>query len=1705
MFKTIFSFMRSVITSKYSGVLTPTTAVGPQYTAVMVTASTPIDIVSSPDSKNIYIPGSAVLNQYIKYYNGIVAPLVPASISITTAGGNGVCASSDGLFVYANGGATMNMFSRDTTTGVLSVLTTALVTTNTGGNCCISPDGLFVYAGNNSTGTTVYMFSRDTSTGILTAGTSSTVTGGAGSSYMSPDGLNVYSLGTNIIYVNSRNTSTGILSPTSTNAITGNTSLTISPDGLNVYAVGTSTTYVFNRNTSTGALSAGTPSSVTSGSGNTPYMCSISHDNKNAYITNRTGNYIAQYSRATSTGVLTDLGVNMSINLSTTDPRHIYSTPDGKIVQVYCYTPSRLVYFNRDTSTGLLSQIQTESYIPISASPASPVITADGLFAYVTSSGLVYQFSRDISTGNLTPLTTATAGTSAASIVITADGLFAYVGNYGALTISQYSRSTSTGLLTPLSSPTIATSQGGSAITMSADQKFIYAACYGIASQPGVGTGTTVNIYSRDTSTGLLTNTGASGTTGAGSQDPKISPDGLFLYTANYGAAGAGTTISMMSRNTSTGALGAKTDVSAGAGTGPAGIAFSADGAFAYVGNRLSNTIGIYTRNTSTGALTLSSTIASGILGTTGLMGPTIVDDEYLYFAHISSHTAAIFSRDTSTGALTALGNFETFGGTSGWNTSPDGKYFYITGTTTFGLIKYSRDTSTGLIGLIPNAPQNSLATGTSPKGMAISPLGDSIYVCNSTLLNLSQFSRNTTTGVLATVGTFGTGSVPNGVTVSPDGKNVYIASSGVGVATYNRNTSTGVLTGGATILGPLPYKIVISSDGLNVYTTSGTTSGVVYQYTRNTSTGALTQLSNTPVTQGSPYGISISPDAKTVYVCNSAAGNISHYSRDTSTGNITLIAGPIQTVTGSLPRGMAISPDGANLYCTSFGANFYQYARNTISGELSYFASGTNTSLPINFKISADGLFGYIVNSGSVFISLYSRSTSTGLLNFVSSVSGGTSPYDMIIASNAIHVYDTDTTGNLIYFFTRNTSTGVLTASSSQATGTSPKGICMSADGLHVYSANYGGNNITRVIRNTSTGAISSPVNYAISGVAPTGMCISPDGLHVYAASYPVSYLARNTSTGALSGGGTIAGGAQPYDIKITSNGLFVYVSSVSDNTIWQYSRNTSTGVLTSLTPASLLIAATSPGNILLSPDEKLLYVSNYWSNTISTYNRDTSTGLLTAQTKVANLITMAASATPKGIIVSPDGLHVYVCNSALSNLSGFSRNTTTGLLTNLSVSTYSTGSTPTEVAISPSGLHVYVINYNATGVINQLSRDTTTGLLTAGTTYTSLVGASPGQGKVSADGNSFYVAGYAAAAGTVVYQFTRNTSTGAIAAMGAPSVTASTAPYAIAITPDNTGVYVTTTSGGVGGIQQYTRNTSTGALTSVGFFSTGGTASNIFGIVSSPDSNYIYSTGNGVIYQQSRNTSTGALSALSPASVATGAGVNYLSISADGNFLYATDDEKYSNYTYVHSVNLLTGALGAGVAFANSGQNPYANVVSPDGNFLYTVNKSSNTVTTMSRNTSTGAVSLVMQDFALAISAGQTPYEMVISSDGKFAYATENTNSRIYQYSRDTTTGVLASLSIQYVNTGSTPYGLKISPDGTSLYVACSAIGGVYEYSRDTITGLLSALTPVFVSSVVTAGTTYTPIDIVVSPDSTMVYVDNSGANNILQFTRN
>ncbi len=247
------------------------------------------------------------------------------------------------------------------------------------------------------------------------------------------------------------------------------------------------------------------------------------------------------------------------------------------------------------------------------------------------------------------------------------------------------------------------------------------------------------------------------------------------------------------------------------------------------------------------------------------------------------------------------------------------------------------------------------------------------------------------------------------------------------------------------------------------------------------------------------------------------------------------------------------------------------------------------------------------------------------------------------------------------------------------------PTAIILSADGHHAYAASATKNAVLRFDRDSVTGALSGAVSYKITstGFAQAKLAgvqdikLSADGLYLYVAAMTdnaVTVLARNPADGNLSfvesqvQGGAISNLKKPFRLAISADGAQVYVLAQESGAVVRFNRASSTGQLSFVGSIDQtqpnLSALSSPGGIVMSPDGAQVYVTARMGNALLSFDRDTTV----ASPDFGKLTWRSTHAGgPAGIVlglqgafgvdISPDGKQVYVAAQADNAVSWFDR----------------------------------------------------------------------------------------------------------------------------------------------------------------------------------------------------------------------------------------------------------------------------------------------------------------------------------------------------------------------------------------------------------------------------------------------------------------
>ncbi|MGD0061706.1 MAG: beta-propeller fold lactonase family protein [Verrucomicrobiia bacterium] len=216
------------------------------------------------------------------------------------------------------------------------------------------------------------------------------------------------------------------------------------------------------------------------------------------------------------------------------------------------------------------------------------------------------------------------------------------------------------------------------------------------------------------------------------------------------------------------------------------------------------------------------------------------------------------------------------------------------------------------------------------------------------------------------------------------------------------------------------------------------------------------------------------------------------------------------------------------------------------------------------------------------------------------------------------------------------------------------------------------------------------------------------------------------------------------------------------------------------------------------------------------------------------------------------------------------------------------------------------------------------------------------------------------------------------------------------------------------------------------------------------------------------------------------------------------ASSQSTISMYTIAPTSGLLTPTAPATVP---TGWFPQEIAIDPLGRFVYTANTDDSTVSMFTINQTTGVLTPTTPASVSTLVSGEMlsqPNFLTVDPTGKFVYVTAllSDDATVFMYTIDQTTGLLTPTSPAMVYTGGIPFQVRVAPNGKFAYVVNNLSGGtmtdgIWQYTVNSTTGVLTSNTPVAVA----AGNA--PTEIAIDPTSSFAYVVNRNDNTISMFT--
>jgi 6-phosphogluconolactonase len=365
-------------------------------------------------------------------------------------------------------------------------------------------------------------------------------------------------------------------------------------------------------------------------------------------------------------------------------------------------------------------------------------------------------------------------------------------------------------------------------------------------------------------------------------------------------------------------------------------------------------------------------------------------------------------------------------------------------------------------------------------------------------------------------------------------------------------------------------------------------------------------------------------------------------------------------------------------------------------------FLIGASTAICGGCFISNSNNVLYAALPQSSQIAEYREDPNSGILTQLptSPVTAGPGVQSLAVHPSGKYLYAANAGENDVSFF-QIEAYGQLLEQPRTPVGTSPTLLVMDSAGKYLYVANSGSQNIF-VLSIGSTGTLTQVGNPFQVGISPLNMKISPSGNFLYVtgaspqAGTPgyIEVLRINRSAASpLSLVAITQPGSSPYGLEISPNGNYLYTANFGDNTISEFTIG-SNGLLTPIAGSPIGEAYTGPVSLLVDPSGKYLYVANQQSSGNLAGYSIASTGALS----LLNSSPYSTAAQPNFIASDPAGNFLFVGNLSKPVIEPFclasknlNCNQAPGLGSLTEVQKYPLVGTPTSIVVARSGSIVF------------------------------------------------------------------------------------------------------------------------------------------------------------------------------------------------------------------------------------------------------------------------------------------------------------------------------------------------------------------------------------------------------------------------------
>jgi len=597
-----------------------------------------------------------------------------------------------------------------------------------------------------------------------------------------------------------------------------------------------------------------------------------------------------------------------------------------------------------------------------------------------------------------------------------------------------------------------------------------------------------------------------------------------------------------------------------------------------------------------------------------------------------------------------------------------------------------------------------------------------------------------------------------------------------------------------------------------------------------------------------------------------------------------------------------------------------------------------------------------------------------------------------------------------------------------------------------------------------TSNGSLQALTGSPFALFGGSTLIFTPNGKFAY--SNLESEFSLNPTTGVLTRIGSADTGGKHLYIAINPAGTFVYVLN-GDDTISVFSVDQTSGVLTEITGSPFASGETNLDAEVVSPNGKFLFVTtggNSTSGLTAAFSINSTTGALTP-------VAGSPFSTPgggNGVVINPTTRFLYFAGD---NLSAYSINSSTGALTLTAGSPYTfpSFSVASSITMDPTAKFLYAVlsagNFVIAPGILTYSINSTTGALTeiaakgADEGFVEALTIAKGSTAVAYSPKFAYATNQGS---KTVSEWTINDTTGGLTAITGSPLSDTDGPLLVATTPSGAFVY---TGNSNNSISEYKVGATTGALNKVSGSPIKGFGS-VNALVVDPSSSFllVLDSTKQAIDTYTINAKTGALTSFS--TFATIAHAQTLTLDPTG--LVAV----VSSPTTVQTYNMAQGSpTSSGGGSATTTNPPTAVAVDQSSQYILLAEAASKTVVTLSLMVNN---SLKLPQLSSA-ATGNNPSAILAEPSGKYVYVANSGDGTISAYSLNNSTGALKQIG-SAVKAAAGTDSLAASNDGKYLYATDKSAGLVSIFkinSTGTLTAAGSATTGTSPTSIATTGT--------------------------------